>query len=109
MTYVMQKDLVDHINAQRAEAEEFNKIPGNYMGIMPASTDVKYWANRCPSGTLKEYKRIELEECAYYITADAMSKSYARFVIPKISEMSDSQLSDFIDEMAKLIKFDRVA
>jgi len=105
----MEKDLVDYINTQRKEAEEFSKQPGCWMSKMVEPTDFEYWANRCPSGTLKEYKRIELEECAYYITADAMSKSYARFVIPKISEMSDDELNKFIDEMAKLIKFDRVA
>jgi hypothetical protein len=43
------------------------------------------------------------------MAADAMSKSYARFISSKLSEMSDDELDKFIDEMAKLIKFDEVA
>jgi len=74
----MEKALVDYINAQRKEAEEFNKIPGNWMGMMPEATDVEYWSQRVPSGTLREFQRTELEESAYYITADRTSKSYAR-------------------------------
>ena len=74
----MEKALVDYINAQRKEAEEFNKQPGCWMGMMPDPTDVEYWSQRVPSGTLKEFNRIELEESAYYITADYVSKSYAR-------------------------------
>ena len=34
MTYMMEKELVDYINAQRAEAEEFSKQPGCWMGSM---------------------------------------------------------------------------
>ena len=74
----MEKALVDYINAQRKEAEEFNKIPGNWMGMMPEATDVEYWSQRVPSGTLREFQRTELEEAAYYAAADGMSKSYAR-------------------------------
>ena len=109
MTYIMEKDLVDYIANQRAEADEFNKIPGNWMSKMPEPSDIEYWKTRAPSGTLKEFNRIQLEETAYYIAADAMSKSYARFVSSKISSMSDQELNEFIDEMAKLIKFDEVA
>ena len=78
MTYTLDAGLVNLINAQRAEAEEFSKQPGCFMGMMPAATEIKYWSQRVPSGTLAEYKRIELEESAYYITADRVSKSYAR-------------------------------
>jgi hypothetical protein len=105
----MEKALVDYINAQRKEAEEFNKIPGNWMGMMPEATDVEYWSQRVPSGTLREFQRTELEEAAYYAAADGMSKSYARFISSKLSEMSDDELNKFIDEMVKLIKFDQVA
>lgn len=105
----MEKALVDYINSQRKEAEEFNKIPGNYMGMMPEASDTEYWNERVPSGTLREFKRTQLEEAAYYAAADAMSKSYARFISSKLSEMTDKELDDFIGEMAKLIKFDRVA
>lgn len=109
MTYIMEKDLIDYINAQRAEAEEYSKQPGCWMGKMVDPTDIKYWSERVPSGTLKEFQRTELEEDAYYMAADAMSKSYARFISSKLSEMSDDELIKFIDEMAKLIKFDEVA
>ena len=109
MTYIMEKDLVDYINAQRAEAEEFSKQPGCWMGKMVDPTDIKYWSERVPSGTLREFRRTELEETAYYIAADAMSKSYARFISSKLTKMSDHELNEFIDEMAKLIKFDEVA
>lgn len=107
MTYVLDKGLVDLINAQRAEAEEFSKKPGCFMGMMPAPTELKYWESRVPSGTLAEYKRIELEECAYYMAADAMSKSYARSL--DFSTMTNEQLDHFCDQMAILMKADRSA
>ena len=76
--YNMEIALVDYINAQRKEAEEFSKQPGCWMGMIPAATETEYWNDRVPSGTLKEYNRIQLVEDAYYITADYVSKSYAR-------------------------------
>ena len=60
--YKLEQGLVDLINDQRAEAEEFSKRPGCFMGMMPEATDLTYWESRVPTGTLKEYKRIELEE-----------------------------------------------
>ena len=107
MAYTLDQGLVDLINAQRAEAEEFSKQPGCFMGMMPAPTELKYWESRVPSGTLKEYKRIELEECAYYMAADAMSKSYARSV--DFTKLTDEELDHFCDQMAILIKADREA
>ena len=95
--YKLDKGLVDLINAQRAEAEEFNKIPGNWMGMMPEVTNLKYWESRVPTGTLKEYLRIELEECAYYMAADTYSKSFARNL--NFSGWSDQKIEDFIDRM----------
>ena len=97
MTYILDAGLVDLINAQRAEAEEFSKQPGCFMGMMPAPTELKYWSQRVPSGTLAEYKRIELEESAYYMAADAMSKGYARSL--DFSSMTNEQLNDFCDRM----------
>ena len=76
--YTLEQGLVDLINAQRAEAEEFSKQPGCWMGMMPEATDLKYWEQRVPTGTLKEYERIELEESVYYAVADAYGKSMAR-------------------------------
>lgn len=76
--YKLSTDLVALINAQRAEAEEFSKKPGCFMGMMPAPTETAYWAERVPTGTLAEYERIELEESVYYAVADAYSKGYAR-------------------------------
>ena len=76
--YKLEQGLVDLINAQRAEAEEFSKQPGCVMGKMPTATDLKYWESRVPTGTLAEYNRIVLEESVYYAVADAYSKGYAR-------------------------------
>ena len=100
----MEKALVNYILAQHAEADEFMKTPGNWMGKMPAPTETKYWSERVPSGTLAEFKRIELEESAYYMAADAMSKSYARSL--DLTSMSDADLHQLCDEMAKLIEYD---
>ena len=102
----MEKALKDYIIAQRKEAEEFSKIPGNFMGMLPCHTDTAYWSERVPSGTLAEYQRIDLEESAYYLAADAMSKSYARFISDKLSDMSDEELEHFCDQMGELIKAD---
>ena len=76
--YIMSGALHDFIMDQRREAEEYSKQPGCFMGMMPHPDDKEYWAERVPTGTLEEYKRIELEETAYYLTADRVSKSYAR-------------------------------
>ena len=105
--YKLENGLVDLINAQRAEAEEFSKQPGCFMGMMPEATDLEYWESRVPTGTLKEYERIELEESAYYKAADGMSKSYARSL--NLREMSDADLKQLCDSMAQLIKFDESA
>ena len=53
--YIMQQDLRDYINAQRAEAEEFSKQPGCWMGKMVDPDDAMYWSVRAPSGTLNEF------------------------------------------------------
>jgi len=105
--YKLEQGLIDLINAQRAEAEEFSKQPGCWMGMMPEATDLSYWESRVPTGTLKEYKRIELEESAYYMAADGMSKSYARSL--NLREMSDADLEQVCYSMAQLIKFDESA
>ena len=105
--YKLEQGLIDLINAQRAEAEEFSKQPGCWMGRMPEATDLSYWESRVPTGTLKEYKRIELEESAYYMAADGMSKSYARSL--NLREMSDADLEQVCYSMAQLIKFDESA
>ena len=103
--YIMSGALHDFIMDQRREAEEFSKQPGCFMGMMPHPDDKEYWAERVPTGTLEEYKRIELEESAYYMAADAMSKGYARSL--DLQSMSDADLHRLCDEMAKLMKFDK--
>ena len=90
MTYVMEQKLIEKINAQRAEAIEFSKQPGCWMGMYVEPTDTKYWSERVPSGTLKEFDRITLEEDAYYTIAEAYSKSYARSF--DFSSMTDAEL-----------------
>ena len=66
MTYVMEKELIEKINAQRAERLS-SLNPGCWMGMYVEPSDTKYWSGRVPSGTLKEFNRIELEEDAYYV------------------------------------------
>lgn len=102
--YIMSGALHDFIMDQRREAEEFSKKPGCFMGMLPAPSETKYWSERVPSGSLEEYKRIELEESAYYMAADAMSKSYARSL--DLASMSDADLHQLCDAMAALIKAD---
>ena len=99
MTYMMEKELVDYINAQRAEAEEFSKQPGCWMGSMVEPSDLKYWSQRAPCGTLKGFQRIELEESAYYITADYTSKSYARSL--DFSNWTDEKIEKHIERLCK--------
>ena len=93
----MEKALVDYINAQRKEAEEFSKQPGCWMGKMVDPTDTEYWSERVPSGTLREFMRIQLIEDAYYITADRTSKSYARSL--DFANWSDKNLERHIERM----------
>jgi len=90
MKYMMEQKLVDAINAQRAEAIEFSKQPNCWMGMYIEPSDTKYWSERVPSGTLKEFNRINLEEDAYYCVADAYSKSYARSI--DFASMTDAEL-----------------
>tara|TARA_R100001510_G_scaffold53489_1_gene55139 strand:- start:408 stop:833 length:426 start_codon:yes stop_codon:yes gene_type:complete len=90
MTYVMEQELIEKINAQREEAIEFSKQPGCWMGMYVEPSDTKYWSERVPSGTLKEFDRITLEEDAYYTIAEAYSKSYARSF--DFASMTDAEL-----------------
>ena len=103
----MQQELIDYINAQRAEAIEFSKQPGCWMGMMVEPEDTAYWSNRVPSGTLAEFERIELEESAYYATADAYSKGYARSF--DFSTMSDAQLEKLVKEACAEMDAEREA
>ena len=96
MKYMMEQKLVDVINAQRAEAIEFSKQPNCWMGMYIEPSDTKYWSERVPSGTLKEFDRINLEEDAYYCIADAYSKSYARSF--DFASMTDAELDEVIKD-----------
>ena len=100
--YKLEQGLVDLINAQRAEAEEFSKKPGCWMGKMVEASDLEYWESRVPSGTLKEYNRIELEESVYYAVADAYSKSMARSM--NLSVWTDEELEAELDAACKMIE-----
>ena len=99
MAYTMQGGLCAYIEAQRTEAEEYSKQPGCWMGSMPHPDDSEYWSQRVPSGTLREFMRIQLEEDAYYMTADRISKSYARSL--DFSNWSDYKLQRHIDKMCE--------
>jgi|TARA_B100000902_G_scaffold25127_1_gene30231 hypothetical protein len=100
--FKLEKGLVDLINAQRAEAEEFSKQPGCFMGMMPEATELEYWESRVPSGTLKEYNRIELEESVYYAVADAYSKGYARSM--RLSVWTDEELEAELEAACKMLE-----
>ena len=100
--YVLEQGLVDLINAQRAEAEEFSKQPGCWMGMMPEATELEYWQQRVPTGTLAEYERIELEEAVYYAVADAYSKSMARGL--RLSAWTKQELEAELDAACAKLK-----
>ena len=105
--YKLDQGLVDLINAQRAEAEEFSKQPGCFMGMMPEATELAYWESRVPSGTLKEYQRIEREETCYYMLCDAYSKSYARNL--RLSVFTDEELEAEIEAAGNMIAMQQEA
>lgn len=99
----MEKALYDHIMAQRAEAEAFTAAaPGNFMGMLPHPDEFVYWSSRVPTGTMAEFERVELEESAYYLAADAMSKSYARSI--DFTQLTNEKLEQFCDEMVFMMK-----
>ena len=102
--YKLDQGLIDLINAQRAEAIEFSKKPGCFMGMMPLATDLEYWESRVPSGTLKEYKRIELEESVYYALSDAYGKSYARFF--DLSSFTSDELKSLYKDACQSISME---
>lgn len=105
--YALEQGLVDLINAQRAEAEEFSKRPGCFMGMMPEATNLTYWESRVPTGTLKEYKRIELEESVYYAVADAYSKGYARGL--RLDVWTDEELEVELEAAVAMIQMQQEA
>ena len=105
--YALEQGLVDLINAQRSEAEEFSKKPGCFMGMMPEATELAYWESRVPSGTLKEYKRIELEESVYYTVADAYSKGYARSM--RLDVFTDEELEAELEAAVAMIQMQQEA
>ena len=105
MTYVMEKELIEKINAQRAEAIEFSKQPNCWMGMYVEPSDTKYWSERVPSGTLKEFNRINLEEDAYYAVADAYSKSYARSF--DFASMTDAEIEKIFDDACESMERER--
>jgi hypothetical protein len=101
----MEQALRDYINAQRREAKEFSKQPGCWMGSLVSTRNTQYWNERVPTGTLKEFQRIQLEESAYYCIAYAYSKSYARSI--DFSKMSDEELNKEIDSACETMKNDQ--
>ena len=105
--YALDKGLIDLINAQRAEAEEFSKQEGCFMGKMPEATELVYWAERVPTGTLAEYERIELEESVYYAVADAYSKGYARNL--RLSVWTKEELEAELEAACAMIEMQQEA
>ena len=105
--YKLDQGLVDLIDTQRAEAEEYSKQPGCFMGMMPEATDLTYWESRVPTGTLKEYRRIELEESVYYAVADAYSKGYARSM--RLDVWTDEELEAELEAACAMIQMQQEA
>ena len=105
--YTLEQGLVNLINAQRAEALEFSKQPGCFMGMMPEATELVYWESRVPTGTLAEYNRIVLEESVYYAVADAYSKGYARNL--RLSVWTDEELQAELDAACAMIQMQQEA
>ena len=105
--YTLDQGLVDLINAQRAEAEEYSKQEGCFMGMMPEATELVYWESRVPTGTLAEYKRIELEESVYYAVADAYSKGYARSM--RLDVWTDEELEAELEAACAMIQMQQEA
>ena len=105
--YTLDQGLVDLINAQRAEAEEYSKQEGCWMGKMPEATELVYWESRVPTGTLKEYKRIELEESVYYAVSDAYSKGYARNL--RLSVWTNEELQAELEAACAMIQMQQEA
>lgn len=101
----MEQALVDYILKQHAEADAWMAAnPGSWMGKLVDPSDTEYWSKRVSSGTLKEYKRIELEEDAYYTLAEAYSKSYAR--AHDFRKMTDAELMAEIESACRSIEMD---
>ena len=101
----MEQALVDYILEQHAEADAWMaESPDRWMGKLVDPSDTKYWSERVPTGTLAEFKRIELEEDAYYTLAEAYSKSYAR--AHDFSSMTDAELNELCESACKSIEYD---
>ena len=75
--------------------------------MMPAATELSYWESRVPSGTLAEYKRIELEESVYYAVADAYSKGYARSM--RLEVFTDEELEAELEAACAMIQMQQEA
>ena len=105
--YIMSGALHDFIMDQRREAEEFSKKPGCFMGMMPHPDNTEYWSERVPTGTLEEYKRIELEESVYYAVADAYSKGYARSM--RLDVWTDEELETELEAAVAMIQMQQEA
>lgn len=104
MTYKMEIGLKSAILAQHREADGFCKIPGNWMGKVPDPSNTQYWSERVPTGTLKEWNRIQLVEDAYYTTAEIVSKSFARS--KDFANWSDERIMRYM-ENAFGVRYDR--
>jgi len=98
----MEKALKNYIiETNAASRAEMDANPGTIIGMLPDPSEVEYWAERVPTGTLAEYLRVSLETEAYYIIADAYSKGYARSF--DFSSMTDEEIQVEIDKAIALM------
>jgi hypothetical protein len=102
----MEKALKNYIiETNAASRAEMDANPGTIIGMLPDPSEVEYWAERVPTGTLTEYNRIEREETCYYMLCDAYSKSYARNL--RLSVFTDAELDAEIEAAGNMIAMQR--
>lgn len=96
----MEQALVDYITAKNAETQAWvDAAEGRWAGMIP--TDPAFFEENGWT-TLVKYKRAMLEEDAYYMCADAYSKSYARMM--DFTSMSDAELEDLCNQYGDTIE-----
>ena len=98
----MEQALVDYITSKNAETQAWvDAAEGRWAGMIP--TDPAFFEENGWT-TLVKYKRVMLEEDAYYTLAEAYSKSYAR--AHDFSSMTDAELNELCESACKSIEYD---
>jgi len=99
---MIEQQLIDYVTKHNAETQAWvDAKEGRWAGFIPTETS---WFESNGWTTLKSYKRAMLEESAYYMCADAYSKSYARAMNFKMK--TNAELDALIEEYSKTIDAD---